>query len=43
MVSAYLEIAELQALNKKPMYMKDWIEKVSEETLPYINNFLNCQ
>ena len=25
MVSAYLELAELQALNRKPMYMNDWI------------------
>jgi hypothetical protein len=30
MVTAYLEIAELQALNRKPMYMKDWIEKIDE-------------
>jgi hypothetical protein len=27
-VTAYLEIAELQALDKKPMYMKDWIEEI---------------
>ena len=27
MVTAYLELAELQALNNKPMYMKDWIER----------------
>lgn len=27
-VSAYLELAELQALNQKPMYMKDWIERL---------------
>ena len=25
MVTAYLELAELQALNRTPMYMKDWI------------------
>ena len=25
MVTAYLEVAELQALNRKPMYMKDWV------------------
>ncbi len=30
MVTAYLEIAELQALNRKPMYMKDWIEKIDD-------------
>lgn len=29
-VSAYLEFAELQAIRKKPMYMKDWIEKLDE-------------
>ena len=29
-VSAYLEFAELQALRKKPMYMKDWIEKLDD-------------
>ena len=30
MVSAYLDIAELQALNRKPIYMKDWAEKLDE-------------
>lgn len=30
MVTAYLEIAELQALNRKPMYMKDWTERIDE-------------
>jgi hypothetical protein len=29
MVTAYLEIAELQALNQIPMYMKDWKEEMS--------------
>jgi len=29
-VTAYLELAELQALNRKPMYMKDWIEKLDD-------------
>ncbi len=29
-VAAYLEFAELQALRKKPMYMKDWIEKLND-------------
>ena len=28
MVTAYLELAELQALNQTPMYMKDWIERL---------------
>ncbi|MCG9885781.1 MAG: virulence RhuM family protein [Cyanobacteria bacterium] len=27
-VTAYLEFAELQALNRKPMYMSDWIAKL---------------
>ena len=30
MVSAYLEIAELQALNQTPMYMKDCIERLND-------------
>ncbi|MBI2928329.1 MAG: virulence RhuM family protein [Verrucomicrobia bacterium] len=29
-VNAYLEFAELQALNRKPMYMRDWIAKLEE-------------
>lgn len=29
-VSAYLELAELQALNQKPMYMKDWIGRLDD-------------
>jgi hypothetical protein len=29
-VTAYLEFAELQALNRKPMYMRDWIAKLDE-------------
>ncbi len=30
MVTAYLELAELQALNRKPMYMKDWIQRLDD-------------
>jgi len=30
MVTAYLEIAELQALNQIPMYMKDWAERLND-------------
>jgi len=30
MVTAYLELAELQAMNRKPMYMKDWIERLDD-------------
>jgi hypothetical protein len=29
-VMAYLELAELQALNRKPMYMRDWIMRLDE-------------
>lgn len=29
-VTAYLELAELQALNQRPMYMKDWIERLDD-------------
>lgn len=27
-VTAYLELAELQALNRKPMYMNDWMQRL---------------
>ncbi|WP_218599207.1 virulence RhuM family protein [Polaribacter sp. NJDZ03] len=30
MVTAYLEIAELQALNRKPMTMKDWLQRADD-------------
>jgi len=30
MVTAYLDLAEIQALNRKPMYMKTWIDKLDE-------------
>lgn len=30
MVTAYLELAELQALSQKPMYMSDWIERLDD-------------
>ncbi len=29
-MTAYLEFAELQALNRKPMYMRDWIAKLDD-------------
>lgn len=29
-VTAYLELAELQALNRNPMYMRDWIAKLDD-------------
>lgn len=28
LVTAYLEFAELQAIRQKPMYMKDWVERL---------------
>lgn len=28
-VSMYLDYAELQAIKKKPMYMKDWVKKLN--------------
>ena len=30
MVTAYLELAELQALNQNPMYMNDWVERLDD-------------
>jgi len=30
MVTAYLELAELQAMNRQPMYMRDWIERLDD-------------
>jgi hypothetical protein len=30
MVTAYLDLAEIQAINRKPMYMASWIEKLDE-------------
>ena len=30
MVTAYLDIADLQATNRKPMYMNDWISKLDD-------------
>ena len=29
MVTAYFEIAEIQALNRQPMYMSDWIDRLN--------------
>ena len=29
-VTAYLDIAEVHALNHEPMYMKDWIQKLDD-------------
>lgn len=30
MVTAYLEVAELQALNRNPMTMRDWVERLQQ-------------
>ena len=30
MVTAYIEIAEIQALDQNPMYMQDWIERLDD-------------
>lgn len=30
MVTAYLEIAEIQAMSQVPMYMKDWLERIDD-------------
>jgi len=40
MVTAYLELAELQALNRKPMYMKDWRERLDDFVRMTGNNIL---
>lgn len=40
MVTAYLELAELQALNRKPMYMKDWIGRLDDFVKMSGNNIL---
>lgn len=40
MVTAYLELAELQALNRKPMYMKDWIDRLDDFVRMTGNNIL---
>jgi hypothetical protein len=40
MVTAYLELAELQALNRKPMFMKDWIERLDDFVRMTGNNIL---
>lgn len=41
MVSAYLDLAEIQALNRKPMYMNSWIEKLDEFIKITGNDILN--
>lgn len=40
MVTAYLEIAELQALNRKPMYMNDWSARLDDFLTMTGNNIL---
>lgn len=41
MVTAYLEVAELQALNRKPMYMRDWIDRLDDFLKMTGNEVLN--
>lgn len=40
-VTAYLELAELQALNRKPMYMNDWITRLDQFLTMTGNEILN--
>lgn len=40
MVTAYLEIGELQALNRKPMYMNDWSARLDDFLTMTGNNIL---
>lgn len=40
MVTAYLEVAELQALNRKPMTMKDWLQRADDFLSLTGNNIL---
>ncbi|WDV44069.1 virulence RhuM family protein [Clostridiaceae bacterium M8S5] len=40
-VTAYLEFAELQAIRKKPMYMKDWLTKLDDFLKMTDNEILN--
>ncbi len=41
MVTAYLEVAELQALNRKPMYMADWVSRLNDFLTMMGNDILN--
>ena len=41
LVTAYLEIAELQAMNSQPMYMRDWLEKIDDFLKMTGNNILS--
>ena len=40
-VTAYLEFANLQAIRKKPMYMKDWLAKLDDFLRMTDNEILN--
>ena len=40
LVTAYLEIAELQAMNKQPMYMRDWLDRIDDFLKMTGNNIL---
>ena len=41
MVTAYLEVAEIQALNREPMYMKDWVVRLDAFLTMTGKNILN--
>ena len=41
MVTAYLEIAELQAMNRKPMYMKDSVGRLDDFLIMTGNDILS--
>ncbi|MEX2569506.1 MAG: RhuM family protein [Cyclobacteriaceae bacterium] len=41
MVTAYLEMAELQALNRKPMCMKAWVARLDDFLIMTGNEILN--
>jgi hypothetical protein len=46
MVTAFLEIAEIQALDRTPMYMADWIKQLdtkSDKLPSKIRNTRTCE
>ncbi len=40
--SAYLDIAELRAMNREPMYMKDWLETIDDYLKMTRRDILYC-
>ena len=41
LVTAYLEVAELQAMNQQPMYMRTWLERIDDFLKMTGNDILN--